>query len=659
MFETLKKQVQHQFKTLTDNGVIFTTNPNRDKIWEVYLNAIPEEKRQYNNCNCCKSFMRQYGGLVGIKNNKIITLWDFELEDGEYSEAVKELRRFVASLPIADRFLNDFHKLGTDKNLDREKNIIHHHFSLVAPNSVIKRKDNIPTELAKHRDMKNLFERAVNEITPDAVDTVLELIGQNSLYRGTEFKGMLDGFRKAQKTALNVVSGLRGNYCWVESEKVGPAVCCIRNTSIGTLLQDISEGKELDIAVSSFERIVAPSNYKRPTSLVTPKMVDAAKNRLEELGLTGALKRRQLDSRDITAENALYVYRPLKNEDDIFEQIKTDNVINPKSLSKVEEISMDDFIKNVVPTSKNIRVLLENRHSSNFVSLVGPVEEGPTLFKWDNNFSWSYNGEVADSIKERVKSAGGNIEAAIRVSLSWHNHDDLDLFVVEPAGYKIYFGNKGVKSPTGGILDVDMNAGCGTTRKPVENITWKNIPKSGKYTVHVKNFALREHKDDNFEIEIEIDGELHNFSFKNPQNQATTEVATIVVSSNGEVTVKGSTGKAGQYSSKENWGLKTGVFHQVNVITLSPNHWGTNVGNKHVFFMLENCKTDQKVRPFYNEFLKEELSKDRKVFEILGSKIQVESREKELSGLGFSETISNHVFVEVEGTFKRTLKVKI
>ena len=59
------------------------------------------------------------------------------------------------------------------------------------------------------------------------------------------------------------------------------------------------------------------------------------------------------------------------------------------------------------------------------------------------------------------------------------------------------------------------------------------------------------------------------------------------------------------------------------------------------------------------EFLKEDLLKDRKVFEVLGSKVTVETAEKELSGVGFSETLRNDFIVEVEGKFKRMIKVKV
>lgn len=661
MFKVLKTSMQKQFQSLLRNGPLFFVEIDRDEIWKVYLESIPVEVRQESNCSCCKSFLRQFGGIVGIKpDNTIATLWDFAPSDemAEYSATPAALRRYVASLPIAGPFFYEQSKCGTDRNPDPARGLIWEHFFVELPKANVKKKDSIPSTIGAMRDDKNVLERSVNEITRDAVTTTLDLIGQNSIYRGAEFKGLVSSFDSAQCAAIEIPSGLRGNYCWIQAPKVGGAVCRIRNSSIGTLLIDLSTGLPLDDAVRKFEAVVAPSNYKRPTALITPRMIEAAEKRLQELGLVNSLNRRQLSTVDLTVANALFVHRPKDKTKGIFAQLKEASVVHPKSLSKVEEIGIDEFLANVLPSATSVKALVENRHLPNLVSLVGPQEIGPTLFKWNNNFSWSYSGDVADSIKERVKAAGGNVSGIIRVSLSWRNYDDLDLHVIEPDGYRIYFGNKRVISPSGGALDVDMNAGGGTTRAPVENICWQQYPRTnGDFKIVVNQYCHRDSADEGFEVEIEHDGDIMSFSAPcNGPTGRNHEIASFRYTRECGFVLNGGNSKG--YSSREKWGVKTGIFHPVKAITLSPNHWGTNVGNKHVFFLLEGCKSDERVRGFYNEFLDQRLDADRKVFEVLGSKAEVTKTSDELSGLGFSETTRNHLFVEVDGSFKRQLKIK-
>ena len=666
MFPKIQKKLQKRFDEL-NKSTLFTVTVDRDKIWEIYLNAFAEEFKQSNNCNCCKSYLRQYGGIVGIdKDNKMISLWDFEAEDDEYNEPIKALREYIHSLPITGIFLNPFPKCGTEKNLDKERNVVWNHFYIELPSKFVK--TDIGPVVGTALDNKNVLKRSLDEITDDAIDTTLELIGQNSLYRGQEFKGMVTELKKTKDDYKKVKKNLRDNYCWKKSNEISQAVCRINNSSIGTLLKELSEGKELDKAVLSFERVVAPANYKRPTALVTPRMIEEAKKRLEEMGLVDSLNRRILSDKDLTVDNTLFVNRAKNTATlDIFDDLKKDVTVNPKTLTKVEEVSINDFITKILPTAKSIKLLVENSHFSNFVTLVGAQDkENKSLFKWGNDFSWSYTGGVADSIiKERVKNAGGNVEGILRISLSWHNYDDLDLHLHEPNGkYVVYYGNKRMLSPSGAMLDVDMNAGGGISREPVENIFWTNEPKiEGDYKVIVNNFSLREKADTGFSVEVEYNGEVNTWDF--PRNGGSRDNFTAVdfnYSKKNGITFlngKGTSGSA-KYNSKEKWGIKSGQFHRVKSITLSPNYWTEKgSGNKHFMFFLDNCKSDENTRPFYNEFLSETLSKDRKVFELLGSKVMVEGAEQELSGLGFSETVKTEFFCEVEGAFKRIVKVKI
>ena len=75
-------------------------------------------------------------------------------------------------------------------------------------------------------------------------------------------------------------------------------------------------------------------------------------------------------------------------------------------------------------------------------------------------------------------------------------------------------------------------------------------------------------------------------------------------------------------------------------------------------FILEKCLNPDGCRGLYNEFVKNELNEHRKVFEVLGSKMMCEPSNKQLSGVGFSNTIRDEIICKVSGSFNRTLKIK-
>jgi uncharacterized protein YfaP (DUF2135 family) len=76
----------------------------------------------------------------------------------------------------------------------------------------------------------------------------------------------------------------------------------------------------------------------------------------------------------------------------------------------------------------------------------------------------------------------------VQTTLRWATVDDLDLWVTDPAGDTAFYGNPSI--PSGGTLDVDANAGCGSENtNPVENIFWPTDgAPSGNYVVEVRLF---------------------------------------------------------------------------------------------------------------------------------------------------------------------------
>ncbi len=101
----------------------------------------------------------------------------------------------------------------------------------------------------------------------------------------------------------------------------------------------------------------------------------------------------------------------------------------------------------------------------------------------------------------------------VRVALSMTAATDLDLYVIDPSGHVIYYGE--TTSPTGGQLDLDANAGCGSNMGVNnEHVFWPTgMAPAGTYTVRVSNYSscINGAKVD-YRITVENCGEVAIFS---------------------------------------------------------------------------------------------------------------------------------------------------
>lgn len=672
-FNLFKNAVNKQFTKMVQSGLVLVqADITGDQLWDIYLKAYPAEvsenfrTRHHYEGNYDKSFIRRLGNVVGIDEKGVVhSIWDcnptgyFQLVADALSKAVKEKSYteyfYTTEIHAGHKPNRDFHN----------PEILWTHFYTDIPAQFVQHKDRIGPFTGELRNTRDVFLRGLKDFSVDAAEMVLELIDQNSLYRGAEHKQAINSFLSHKRAYDRLTTDEeRKAYVYTQAHKVGPSLR-FRSTVIGTLVEDISNGIDLEKAVASFEFKVAPQNYKRTSAPVTKNMITDAQAKIEELGLTESLYRRFAAPTDIDVNNVLFTAVGKKSMD-VFDDLteEADRKVKAKSLSKVEEISADKFLKDVLPTATKVEVLVEGRHAPNLVSLM--TSKNPTstnMFKWNNQFSWAYTGDITDSIKERVKAAGGNVNGVFRVSLAWFNSDDLDLSLEEPSGSKIYFGTR--TSSQGGRLDIDANGGTITSRtEPVENIyyTEERQVRDGDYDVIVNQFSRRENVNKGFTLQVEYKGEIFNFAHNDVFDDKHTRMMKIRIK-DGKIEFKKVHDKlvASGTASKEIWGINTNTFVPATVIMNSPNFWdGQTEGNKHIFFMLDGCKTVDQTRGFFNEFLSAELTPHRRVFELLGAKVKVtpEPTDEQVSGLGFNTTTRNEVTVRVTGKTKRTLLVK-
>lgn len=675
-FEKFRIAVNNQFdRMIRLSDELFYVEIDRDELFGLYLGSFPEgtnpifRERTVHDCSCCKRFIRDVGHIVAIIDGRLESIWDIVI--GEfYDDIARTLSEDVKFRRIAGIYRNIGKTLGGKQNRETLENgivNIYDHFHYTLPQKFIS------TEIASFRGNtqtnKEMLERSLTEISFEASELVIELIEQNSLYRGEEFLHIVEKFQKIKyrfeqfpKGGTDIFASDIDMFLWQTSANI-KETGRFKNTVIGTLLYDISVGTELEEAVRKFESKVAPTNYKRPTALITQSMIDKAEEKIVELGIEKSLARRFATTKDLTVNNVMFagkstkkkMKRGKKKKSILSDLEPTKMAIDP---DKIQKVNIDEFVATILPHVKSVEIMVENSQINNLMSVIAPANrKSPNIMKWDNPFSWSYSGEVTDSIKERVKRAGGNVEGFMRFSLSWNYFDDLDIHVIEPDGNEIFYSNMRSRNSCG-FQDVDMNVQPNTL-EPVENVAWadKNRIQKGKYKVFVENYTKRDMSASGFELQMEIDGQTSLFVYEKPlrQKERVTVIEFDYDPTNG---IMAQTSLPLSSISKEIWNIETHKWIKAEMILNSPNFWnGERVGNRHFFFILDGCLNPDKARGFYNEFLRNELTEHRKVFEVLSSKMKTEYSDKQLSGVGFSSTQENSILCRVSGKFDRTMMI--
>lgn len=703
----LNIKLQEQFNRMQATGKLFKSSLTGQQVWDLYLESFGQDPifrdpaSSEHACNLCNNFIRRYANIVAIdENNQIQTIFDVEIT-GEYENTVQVLSKKLKTAPIQDIFLETFDELnklpyekctkqsttfqlGMDKNVKRYTKEEAEKFGVVKPNE-LRTFDHMFLRLDKQfvdmsnksqealqgefRDAKNVFERAMQTISLDTLNLVKDLIKQGSLLDGTAHLFKIEAMIPLKEEYDNLSANQKSNWCWVKSYKFNLAK--FRNELIGVLCTELSEGEELNKACQSWNKRVDPVNFMKTVAPITKKQIEEAQKFVEDNGYTESFDRRLATLDDIKVSEILHsnVGKSEIKSVSIFDGVKSTSTRHKRNeFDGVEEVSIDKFMKDILPGCTSIEAFLTNKQEGNLVSLTTANNTGSKpIFKWSNNYSWTFNGNLAgkSQIKDAVKSRGGNTEGCLNIRLAFPNTtDDYDLHLAEPNGTHIYFSNRRSKQQSSGMLDLDAQ-GCDghqPSEKRVENIIYTDIDKmpSGKYRIYVNNYSGRGFHT-NFSLEIEIDGEITSVELEKTNSSNVVDVAYITLK-NKQFTIELAPGIKLVNSntiSKEIYGLETNKFHKVNLVCLSPNHWGDNqVGNKHFLFMLDGCKSTSSLRSFHNENLLPELANHRKVLEVLGATNMIDSTNKQLSGLGFNSTVNDELIVKLSGSHKRTVKIK-
>lgn len=707
------EKIQAQFDKMCATGKLFRSSLTGDQVWDLYINGFEKKDNPIfrdpnsttHNCNFCKNFIRRYGNIVAIDEHyNIITMFDVDAPE-EFADAALKIAAMLKSVVIENVFFETFDmlnklpyesckksnavfKLGMEKNAKqytkeeaekfgvvKEGEIkLFTHMHLSVPKKFVDTSGKtVDAIMAEYRGAYEIFFRGMKEIPLDTLQLVKDLINQGSLLDGETHLYKIEQMILLKKK-YDLLTGFQAdNFCWANS--YGLSFARFRNELVGTLCVELAEGKEINEACQAWNKRVDPANYMKAKAPITQKQIEEARKFVEENGYEESFNRRFATLDDIKASEIKHMNAgdgKLKKVT-IFENVKATSTRHKRSeFDGIEEVPVEKFMETILPNCTSVEAFLCNKHDGNMVSLTTANDKNSKpIFKWSNNYSWTFNGNIAGKsmIKDAVASKGGKVDGVLRFSIMWAEGDtsdnsDLDAWAQEPNKTLIGFNTPyrkdrgGRRTTMSGQLDVDITDPDGFAHKNiVENIAWTDAEKmkDGTYTFWVNQF--REDGSKGFKAEIEFDGEVYSYEANKPVPQNANVPVAEVTLKDGAFTIKHLLPESN--SAKEIYGLQTNQFHKVNLVCLSPNHWdGNKAGNKHYFFMLEGCKCPTAIRSFHNENLIGDLLPHRKVMEVLGATNMIEPADKQLSGLGFNATVRDELVVKLQGSFKRTIKIK-
>lgn len=471
---------------INESGACLFTTDVTD-LYDVFLNGLPEEARKHYNCRACRNFVNKYGGLVTIDSDGYSTPVMWMLSTSFFIDALNDLRAAVRNAKVTGVFLTSEKRLGTPKTgvwthmaVDMPKNMIYkdpYH---------LKNADQAMAE--KTEDFRMLMS-AVHKYKKSTVETAVNLLRSDSLYRSNKVLGIAEWF-------LDVVESTRTgkkpydsatfrNKLWKYVATAPAGFCHVSSSMIGTLLDDIESGIDYDAIERRFNEKMNPLKYQRPQALPSAGNVKRAEEIVAKMGIENSLKRRFARLDEIQTIWKPHVEKPVTESTGIFAGLATKQSVvedKPKIQGRTQTMTWDKFQRTVLPSAKKIELYTNDYDSVyNYAGIVTAEDtDAPPIIAWDkeeqrNPFSW-------------YMYAGGS--AAHQWNLYSNHYHEVTAIALQPNmwqdGYEhmgkgVFFiikGCKDTRTPTGCLFPEILKGELREIRSTIEAYS-KTITMSG------------------------------------------------------------------------------------------------------------------------------------------------------------------------------------
>lgn len=394
-YDQLLTEIRKSFAdAISINEPMFTTNS--ENLYDIFLDCLPEEARQHYTCRACRDFVNRYGGLVTIDDAGYThpVMWEF-LTPVFFHLSVANVNKAVRASKVTGVFLTN------EKRLGMPKTGVWHHMAVHIPKERIHR-DKIRTagqKMAEKKEEADMLFRAVMKYKKETVESAVNLLRSNSLYRSERILGIAEWFLQVINSWRVAHDGVtRINIIWKYVATAPAGFCHISSSMIGTLLDDIEAGMDFETVKRRFDEKMNPTKYQRPKAAPTVQNVARAEEIVAKLGIANSLKRRYARLDEL---QKLWVPKVDEKKStggvfgSVFGKVKTKDTINKREPVTADGgvMTWEKFSRTVLPNAKKIELYIPY-HKNSYAALVTAVDpEAPPIIKWDseenrNPFSW-------------------------------------------------------------------------------------------------------------------------------------------------------------------------------------------------------------------------------------------------------------------------------
>lgn len=420
-FDIFAEEIRHRAEAWgTHHWYRSTINP--DELWEAYLSGFSDpEIRQQHNCHCCKSFIKKYGGLVTTKGKELFSpLWPEYTDTNLYSESLENIHKLFNAnrCSIKYPFYTDREILGT-----RDDDEGWTHFWVQTRAFQYHRG---PTKHAaeKFQEHKMLVEY-LHSMELNTISIAKDIFQSDSTLARSKHAGMANWLLDIRRYVSTLgYSNERRNYLWHVAMNAPIGYCHIKNTVVGTFIEDI-EKHGIEEAKRKLNAMMNPLQYQRPQAAPTEGNIRAAEALFQKMNLGPSLERRYANLQDIQE----FLWKPAVREEKaqgLFSHLSKEHkkMELPKD-SYINNISWVVFARDVLPQAKSIRIKLNG--TLNFAGLVTAVHaDAEPILQWDrkehrNPVSWYvYHGGSRPSTWALVDGEWADIVGVTLMPSNWN-----------------------------------------------------------------------------------------------------------------------------------------------------------------------------------------------------------------------------------------------